>query len=126
MLNIFPDLLVYGFFAPTILRVAVALAFFFGAYVQCVRVRELSQLRFPLVGGGAWIIWPSIATHAVIGLMFFFGYYTQIAAILGIASSVKGLIYVKKYPRLFPLRRVDYLFLLVICASLLLSGAGAL
>jgi hypothetical protein len=125
MLNTFPDLLALGFFAPTLLRVAAACAFLFGAYIQYRRLDELSKIRFPIVGGGAWIIWLSIIAHAAIGAMLFFGYYTQIAAILGALGSIKGLIYAKKYPRVFALCRVDYFFVLVICLSLLFSGAGA-
>lgn len=125
MLNTFPDLLSLGFFAPTILRITVALAFLFGAYLQHRRLEELSRIRFPIVGAGAWIIWLSIIAHTVIGLMLFFGYYTQIAAILGIVGSIKGIVYAKKYPRLFALCRADYVFILAICLSLLLSGAGA-
>ncbi len=125
MLNTFPDLLSLGFFAPTLLRIAVALAFLFGAYMQYQRVDELSNIRFPIVGAGGWIIWLSIVAHAAIGLMLLFGYYTQIAAILGALGSIKGLVYAKKYPRVFALCRIDYFFVLVICLSLLLSGAGA-
>lgn len=125
MLNTFPDLLSLGFFAPTLLRITVALAFLFGAYIQFKRVDELSNIRFPLVGGGPWIIWLSIVAHAAIGVMLFFGYYTQIAAILGALGSIKGMVYGKKYPRLFALCRVDYFFVLMICLSLLLTGAGA-
>ncbi len=125
MLNTFPDLLSLGFFAPTLLRVAVALAFLFGAYIQYQRINELSQIRFPIIGWGARWIWLSIIAHAAIGLMLLFGYYTQIAAILGALGSIKGLVYAKKYPRVFALCRLDYLFVLVICLSLLVSGAGA-
>ncbi len=125
MLNPFPDLLGYVFYAPTMLRIAVALAFFFGAYIQYKRLGELSRISFPLVGGGVWIIWLSIIAHAVIGLMLFVGYYTQIAAILGALGGIKGIVYAKKYPRLFALCRAEYFFIVVICLSLLLSGAGA-
>jgi hypothetical protein len=126
MLNTFPDLLALGFFAPTLLRVAVAFAFLFGAYIQYKRVDELSNIRFPIVGGGSWIIWLSIIAHAVIGAMLFFGYYTQIAAILGVLGGIKGIMYAKKYPRLFALCRLEYFFIVVICLSLIISGAGAL
>lgn len=126
MLTPFPDLLVLGFFAPTLLRVAVALVFFYGAWAQYSRFAELSELPLPLVGRSSTLIWLSIAAHALIGLMLFTGYYTQIAALLGILGSIKGLVWAGRYPRLFPLCRVDYVFVLVICLSLMVSGAGAL
>jgi len=125
MLNTFPDLLVLGFFAPTLLRVAVALVFLYGAWAQYSRLAELSHLSLPLVGRAPMAIWLSIAVHLAIGLMLFFGYYTQIAALLGILGSIKGMVWAKKYPRLFPLCRLEYAFVLVICLSLLISGAGA-
>lgn len=125
MLNTFPDLLAFGFFAPTLLRIAAALVFFYGAWAQYSRLAELSHVSLPVVGRSPTIIWLSIAVHAVIGAMLFFGYYTQIAALLAILGCIKGLVWAKKYPRLFPLCRVDYALVLVICLSLLLSGAGA-
>lgn len=125
MLNPFPDLLSYGFFAPTLLRLMVGLVFLWGAYAQFERRKELAQLRFPIVGGGAWIIWLSVLAHALIGAMLLFGYYTQIAAILGAVGGIKGVVLAKKYPRLFILCRLEYAFIIVICASLLLTGAGA-
>ena len=124
MLNPFPDLLVYGHFAPTLIRVLVAMVFLYGAYAQFSRLRELSEMRFPIIGHGAWIVWVSIAAHVLVGLMFFAGYYTQIAALLGAVVGIKGIILAKRYARLFPLCRLDYAFILVMCLSLLLSGAG--
>lgn len=124
MLNPFPDLLTYQIFAPTLLRLAVGLVFLGGAYVQYQRLRELSALRFPIVGGGAWVIWLSIVAHAVIGAMLFLGYFTQVAAILGALGGIKGVVYAKKYPRLFSFCRLEYAFIIVICLSLLLTGAG--
>ena len=125
MLNTFPDLLIYSFFAPTILRVGVAIVFLYGAYVQYSRIEELSHLELPVFGRAPWAIWLSILAHVAIGLMLLLGYYTQIAAILGLLGGIKGVVYAKKYPRLFPLCRLEYGFVILICFSLLLSGAGA-
>lgn len=126
MLNPFPDLLIYSFFAPTILRIGVAIVFLWGAYMQYSRLGELSNLHLPVFGRAPWIIWLSILAHLAIGLMLLVGYYTQIAAILGILGGIKGVVYAKKYPRLFVLCRLEYGFIILICLSLLLSGAGAL
>lgn len=126
MLNPFPDLLSLGFFAPTLLRLMLGLVFVAGAYVQWQRKDELAQLRFPLIGGGLWVVWLSIAAHLVVGLMFFFGYYTQIAALGGIVAGLKGLVWSTRYPRFFSFCRLEYGFILVISLSLLFSGAGAI
>lgn len=119
-------MLTYSIFAPTLLRVAVAIAFLYGAYAQFHRFDELSRVRLPLVGGGAWIITCSIFIHAIVGGMLLLGYYTQIAALVGAVGALKGIAYAKRYPRLFVFCRLEYFYIAVICLSLLLTGAGAL
>jgi uncharacterized membrane protein YphA (DoxX/SURF4 family) len=126
MLNTFPHLLVYAFYAPTIIRVAVALAFFYVAYVQLGRRDEIAKMRFLVVGETAWAVWVSVAFFAIVGAMLLFGYYTQIAAILAVLALIKCFILKKWYPRLIPLSHITILLLAVMCLSLLISGAGAL
>ncbi len=126
MLNPFPHLLVYAFYAPTIIRVAVALTFFFVAYVQFGRRDEISQMRFPFVGATSWAAWASIIFFVAVGAMLLFGYYTQIAAILSLLALIKCFILKNYYPRLVPLSRVSTLLLAAMCLSLLISGAGAM
>lgn len=124
MLNPFPELLTYGIFAPTLLRLAVALAFGSMAYIQWRRRHMLSTVKFPVIGGGAWIPWLSILITALTALALLVGYGTQWAAIVGVILSFKGALWAKRYPQFFPLCRAEYILLLVICLSLLLSGAG--
>lgn len=126
MLNPFPNLLIFGFFAPTLLRVFVALVFLASAWMLYQRRDELSRTPFILIGSGAWIVWVAMAFNAAVGGMLLLGYYTQIGALFGALLGLKGLVWAKQYGRFFVLCRVDYLFVLVICLSLLLSGAGAL
>jgi uncharacterized membrane protein YphA (DoxX/SURF4 family) len=126
MLNPFPDLLVFGFFAPTLIRIFVALVFLASAYMLYVRRDELSTTPFAVIGRGAWIIWVALFINLAVGAMLFAGYYTQIAALVGALLSIKGLVWGKRYGRFFVLCRIDYLFVLVMCLSLLLTGAGAL
>ena len=126
MLNTFPHLLVLGFYAPMIIRVAVALAFFYVAYAQFGRREEIEQMSFPVVGETSLASWVSIIFHIIVGAMLLFGYYTQIAAILSILALIKSFILKKYYPHLIPLSRSSLLLLIAMCLSLLLSGAGAL
>lgn len=126
MLNPFPDLLVFSFFAPTLLRIVAAVSFLAIGYVQIKRRNEIGKTHFPIIGApGAWLAVVVGIAAILIGLMLFFGYYTQYAALAGIVLGLKHIIYAKKYPRAIPLCRVDYIYLIVICASLLLLGAGA-
>lgn len=126
MLNPFPSLLIYSFFAPTLLRVAAALIFAWIAYAQYKRRGELGRIHFPVVGSGAWIVWVSIVVTALVALGLLLGYSTQWAALVGALIGMKGTVWAKRYPRFFPLCRFEYFLLMVVCLSLLLSGAGAL
>ncbi|MBX4192612.1 hypothetical protein KW798_03985 [Candidatus Parcubacteria bacterium] len=109
----------FSFFAPTLLRILVAVAFGFIAYVHYKRREELK------VSLGVWL-WIALAIEVLIALSLFLGYYTQIGALAGIIMSGTQAWYAKSHPRATPLCRVDYIFLKVICLSLLISGAGAL
>src|SRR5690349_12653183 len=97
MLNTFPQLLVLGFFAPTLLRLCVAVAFLYVAYKQYKRRNEIAHLHFPIVGKGEWIPWLAILFHGVLGLMLLLGYHTQIAALLGALGLLKGLWLNRRY-----------------------------
>lgn len=125
MLNPFPELLMLGFFASTIVRVAAGLAFLYVAYTQYQRRGEIYKLNLPVVGRSVWFCWLAIIFHTVVGAVFFFGYYTQIGAIIAIVALLKGLWLNRRYPSVIILPRSTILLLIAICASLLLSGAGA-
>lgn len=124
MLNPFPDLLTYGIFAPALLRVTVALALGYMAYIQWGRRHTLSSIRFPVIGTGMWIVLVSIVVTLLTALALLVGYGTQWAALMGAILSLKGAVWAKRYPQFFPLCRAEYLFMLVICVSLILTGAG--
>jgi uncharacterized membrane protein YphA (DoxX/SURF4 family) len=125
MLNPFPGLLDLAFFAPTILRVVVGLVFLYSAYALYLRRAELAHIHFPIVGSGPLLIWGAVVVHTIIGAMLILGYYTQIAALLAVLGGIKGIVFAKKYPRFFILCRLEYGFIIAICLSLLISGAGA-
>ncbi len=126
MLTTFPDLLVLGFFAPTIIRIAVALSFVSIAYLQWKRHTELSEIKFPIIGRSSWWVSVSILLHVALASAMLFGYYTQIAALIGMVVFIKQAIFAKRYPRAVPLCRGEYVLLVFMCFSLLISGAGAL
>lgn len=126
MLNTFPDLLTYSFFAPTLLRIAAALMFFYLARVHYQRKEEIGRTHFIIVGRRSWLAWKAIIPEVVVGLMLLFGYYTQIAAIIGLVIAFKQLAFAKRYPIFAPLTRPGYLLLCAVCLSLLLTGAGAI
>lgn len=126
MLNPFPDLLTYSFFAPTILRFAAACMFAYGAYFFWTHQKHIEQRRFPLIGHSPWIGGLAAVAHALIAAMLIFGYYTQFAALAGALGALKGVFLVDRYRDIFPLSRAAYFLLLCVLLSLLLTGAGAL
>jgi len=114
MLNVFPNLLTYSFFAPTLLRVALALLFIYVAYVQYSKRAHLGQF--------AWI---SIILHAALAVMLFVGYYTQVAALAGGLGSLVGLFRIRGTEHFIVYSKSTLLLIVTICLSLLLTGAGA-
>src|SRR6185312_14389871 len=126
MLNTFPAFLTYGFFAPTLLRIAVALVLIYLAYGHFKQRDAISRERFPVIGTAHWVAWLSIVVEAAIGLMLLAGYHTQIASIFAALIGLKQAFWHGKYPHYFILARGTALFMLVISLTLLVSGAGAL
>ena len=124
MLNTFPDLLVLGFYAPTIIRVAVACLFLYSAYAAYQHRRASAHAVLPIVGAVSWAAGFAAAVYLAVGLMLLAGYYTQIAAILGAVAALKGLALGTRFGSLFPYSRSTYVLILAVCLSLLLSGAG--
>ena len=127
MLNPFPHLLVYSFYAPTLLRLAASLTLLYAASLYWKEKRKLIGLRVPIVGTfRAWMWWVSIIVCTLVALCLFVGYETQIAAIAGMIIALKHLWAQKYVGQYLALSRVASILLFVICLSLLFSGAGAM
>lgn len=129
MFNPFPELLFLGtFLAPFILRVTVGALFITFGYDLLFRRQhtavELLQERFG--GFSAYIPRLAGAGTILIGLAFVAGFYTQIAALLGILFALKMLVLRKtKYRTLILHSPALYILILAVSLSLLFSGAGA-
>ncbi len=122
----FPDLLTYGFFAPTLLRFAAAALFAYLAYSHFHNKDAIARINMPLVTGGMWVAWVAITVEIAVAAALFCGYYTQYAAILGIIGIIKQFVWRNSYPAFFMLPRTTSALLIVVLFSLLLTGAGAL
>lgn len=116
----------YGFFAPTALRVAAACVFAYLAYRHFKHKKEIARTRFPFVGEGGWIAWALVLVEGIVALGLLLGYHTQVNALIGIVVMAKHLFWSKKYPSVFMLSTSTVLLLIVILVSLVVSGAGAL
>jgi hypothetical protein len=130
MLNPFPSFLLFSFFAPTLLRLGLACVLGYMALYTWRRAGHLAQVPLPLIGAQSWAPYLASVAEAALGLMFLVGWYTQIAAILGLLGMLKYVAYRLWWPKVlgeyFPFTGVAALLFAVMCLSLLLSGAGAL
>lgn len=126
MLTPFPELLMFEFFAPTLLRIAVAGAFAYLAYTAWTNKEKIAHTELPLIGKQPWAATLNVGILGILAAMLFVGYYTQVAALLGAIASIKGVVFKLRYPNVFPFSRSTYLLIAMVCASLLLTGAGAL
>lgn len=104
MLNVFPDLLL-PFLAPTLLRMGAAVAFAAIAFYHWKRADTPT-----------WRTWLFVALHGGVAAGLAFGYYTQVAALAGIALAAR---------HAWCANRAAGLLLALVCLSLFVSGAGA-
>jgi len=126
MLNPFPDLLMFSFFVPTLLRITVAVTLVYMALSMGGNKGALVSLRVPLIGTvPPWATWVSVCVTFLVALSLFVGFGTQISALLAIALILKHL-WLGRYTNKLPLSKGVYILLCIICLSLLFSGAGAL
>ncbi|MDE2071384.1 MAG: DoxX family membrane protein [Patescibacteria group bacterium] len=130
MLNTFPNLLTYGFFAPTLLRIAVAATFFYLAMHTWRHQKYTGGIVLPVVGAQQWMPAFVALVECALAVMFAVGWHTQIAALVGVLVAIKYAIYRRFWPgagaAYIPLSASTIALMFVICLSLLISGAGAL
>ena len=126
MLNTFPSLLTFSFFAPMLLRITVAVTFAYLVHKQFKHREAIAEVRVPLIGKMGGLVWVGLLIESGMALAMLVGWHVQIAALLGLVLCFKHFIYAKKYPSLVPLHRSTYIFIFIICLTLLITGAGAL
>ena len=133
-LTIFPALLSYGFgsyfLVPFLLRVTVAAFFAYqviGHFTHKKAVADVLHNKFKWVSHemAVWGVGVLILAELALGLFLFVGAFTQIAAILAALAFVKMAFFHKSMPAYAPLSRATYILLIIICVSLLFTGAGA-
>jgi len=108
METIFPPLLTFSFFAPTILRVFVSLLL-------------LSDAKKYWNKRDRW--WVADGVALVVGVLLFVGYATQLDALIGI-GYLAFVYYSKDRDSVFLNKQVSFLALAILI-SLLTLGAGA-
>ena len=127
MLNPFPSLLDYHFLAFTLLRLGASCIFFYLSWFHLKHRAEVANELTPILSRGVVkIILPLyLLVELVIALGLFFGFWTQIAALLGLIICLKILIMRRGLRALGPLAHSTYALVALICLALLMTGAGA-
>ncbi len=122
--NTFPYLLSFSFFVPIIFRMSCVIAFGILAIHHYREHKHIEALVSPLVGKHSkWIIQLLVLVEAIVAMMLFVGWYTQIAAILASALALK--LSVIRPLSISPFGRMNAFLLLVMSLSLIITGAGA-
>ncbi|MFA6273505.1 MAG: DoxX family protein [Candidatus Paceibacterota bacterium] len=128
MLSVFPSLFNFSFFAPTILRLAVALIFVSNGYQKTFTRKAEWIEHFKSVGikPGNQIISAVGIIELVAGTLLLVGFWAQPAALVLTIISLAYIILKINKPAALPNKVSFYLLLLAINLSLLLTGPGAL
>jgi uncharacterized membrane protein YphA (DoxX/SURF4 family) len=126
MLNPFPQFMFLSFFAPTLLRITVAVVFAMIAFRLYKTRAEVARGKVPFIGtpGMAFVI-IAIIIDLLLAVMLFLGWSTQLAALVGTIVSLKHAWAAGRYPLWSPKSRSVYILAAIICISLLVTGAGA-
>lgn len=126
MLNPFPTLLIYGIFAPLLIRVAVGTVLLYLSVEHLRGRKEIAHALRPMTGGFSSVAPLLLVVCEVIaGVLLVVGAWTQFAAILAIVLSLKALLTRRSLHALRPFPAIAYVLLIVMSLSLLISGAGA-
>jgi len=129
MLTLFPQLLDYSFFGPTVLRVATGLWLFILAYqVGFGSKKEVKELLsyFPIFKPQSILIGIATVSPVILAGFIFVGLYTQITAILMILVCLKMLTLRYIYGLKFGFDQSVYLVLIAMQIAILIMGPGAL
>ena|SRR3989344_2172587 len=128
MLNPFPDLLTFGFFAPLLLRLALGVVFLDFGLHTLGKGRIQHGALFEALGLKKHTrhITTLGTLEVVVALMLIAGLYTQIAALITLIFSLTAYYLKGKHGAHIEHRRHLFFLTAVIALSLLLTGAGAI
>ena len=125
MLTLFPDILFLAPLAVALLRVVAGLNFLYIAYRIIVTREEIGRLRAPIIGRmRSWMIWFAAVCTFIVGALLIVGLWTQAIAIVVFLIATKHLVGTKMYSDVLPLSSGANLWLSIVCAALIVMGAG--
>jgi uncharacterized membrane protein YphA (DoxX/SURF4 family) len=89
---------------------------------RAVLMKVFSFSFFPY---GAFFVWYLSLIELILGLLFIFGFLTQIAAIFLMILCLKFIIMYRRFDHPLLPKRLSYILLFVCAISLFITGAGA-
>lgn len=126
MLNTFPNLLILGILAPTILRVTAGLIFARFGLLKLTKDKQSKIIFFETIGlkPAIFWLWTVALIEIISGLFIFAGFLTQISSIVaGIIMFISIVIKIIK-PKVLPNTLDFYILFFVVFISLIITGAG--
>lgn len=128
MLNTFPELLNYTILAPTIIRFLLSFVLItIGVSIIKPTTRALfaayfSSKEYPLA---AFLPWKFAIVQILLGLFFFFGFFTQISSLIAMYVFFSLFYIENRAEKILPHTSDFYLVMIIISLTLLFTGAGA-
>ncbi len=128
MLNTFPELLNYSILSATILRLVLAFVLI-STGIEIIKPTKralfmayFESKQYPLA---SFLPWKFAIAQIMLGVFFFFGFFTQVVALIAI-YILFCLFYIEnRAEKILPHTSAFYLAMIAIALSLLLTGAGA-
>ena len=119
ILNPLPDLLSYAYLAPFLLRIIIG-THFLNQIITIIGIKFQSKKRLKIKNTLKYLI--GIETFSAIALII--GFYTQIAVLILIVTTIINLILEQKSGGLKKTKLQLYILILAVLLSLLVTGAG--
>jgi len=128
MLSIFPELLDFSFFTPTLLRLTVGFIFLISGYASMFPRRDRVAACLETFGlRPGWLFAASEGLLGVLGgVLLIFGLWTQVAAIVLAALSLASFVMKLKGAKALNNSASFYFLLFIVCVTLVFTGAGAI
>ena len=132
MLNPFPTLLNFSFFAPTILRLFIGIYFINLGYIKYTKKEPTRDHTIDLlyffnslsIGPSIYYVKTLAIIELLVGVFLCLGFFVQISAIITAIISLVFFIVSIKQQDLRILKPSEYALLFAISLSLILTGAG--
>ena len=126
MVNPFPTLLIYGIFAPFLIRIVLGTILLYLSVEHFRSHKEIAHLFSPLFGKASKSIGILLGFIEIAsGGLLVVGAWTQFGALMVSVLALKSLFIRGTLKSLCPLSKTAYVLMLTMAVSLLLSGAGA-